>query len=202
MERVHPPLPLPAVCTSESHNTTRHTGRHVHHRYPHARRQAPHSRRDRRLGSHHRPRGPCPGDVGGEAVFRRLDLVRRGAQRQCQPGRRGDARHAARDQRGMRAAGDPHRPRAEGRDQPQVDLRPEELLLSGSAAGLSDLAVQAADRRRGKGDDLDRAGSRRQVRGRRGRHRAPASRAGRRQVDPRPAPDAILSSTSTAPASR
>ena len=60
------------------------------------------------------------------------------------------------------------------------------------AAGLSDLAVQAADRRRGKGHHLDRAGSRGQVRGRGGRHRAPASRTGRRQVDPRPAPDALL----------
>ena len=33
---------------------------------------------------------------------------------QCQPGRRGHAGHAAGDQRGMRAPGDPHRPRAEG----------------------------------------------------------------------------------------
>ena len=54
----------------------------------------------------------------GEAVLRRLDRVRRRAQRQCQPGRCGDARHAAGHQRGMRQAGDPHRARAEGADQP------------------------------------------------------------------------------------
>ena len=57
--------------------------------------------------------------------------------------------------------GDPHRPRAEGADQPQVGLRPEELFLSRPAAGLPDLAVQAADRRRGHGHRFGRPRSRR-----------------------------------------
>ncbi len=77
-------------------------------------------------------------------------------------------------------------------DQPQIGLRPEELLLSGPAAGLSDLAVQAADRRRGHRDGIGRAGPRRQFRGHRDRHRAAAPGAGRRQVDARPAPDHVL----------
>ena len=37
--------------------------------------------------------------------------------------------------------GHPHRARAEGQDQSQLDLRPQELLLSRSAAGLSDQPV-------------------------------------------------------------
>ena len=77
-------------------------------------------------------------------------------------------------------------------DQPQIGVRPEELLLSGPAAGLPDLAVQAADRRRGHRDGIGRAGPRRQFRGHRGRHRAAASGAGRRQVAARPAPDHVL----------
>ena len=89
-------------------------------------------------------------------------------------------------------AGDPHRPRAQGADQPQVGLRPEELLLSGPAAGLPDLAVQAADRRRGQGHRLGRPGQQGQFRGHRDRHRAAASGAGRRQVAARPASDHVL----------
>ena len=72
-------------------------------------------------------------------------------------------------------------------DQPEEPLRPQELLLSGPAAGLSDLAVPAADRRRGRGHRRPRR--RRQLHG---RHRAAASGAGRGQVDPRPAPDVEL----------
>ena len=60
-------------------------------------------------------------------------------------------------------------------------VRPQELLLSRPAAGLPDQPVQAADRRRGRGRD------RRRRRDDARRHRAPASGAGRRQVDPRPA---------------
>ena len=64
-------------------------------------------------------------------------------------------------------------------------LRPQELLLSGPAAGLPDQPVQEPDRGRGRGDRR-RAGERRDHHR---AHRAPASRAGCRQVDPRPAPD-------------
>ena len=49
----------------------------------------------------------------------------------------------------VRRAGGAHRPGPQGQDQPGFGLRPQELLLSRPAAGLSDLAVQAAGRRRG-----------------------------------------------------
>ena len=39
----------------------------------------------------------------------------------------------------------------QGQDQSQLDLRPQELLLSRPAAGLSDQPVQEPDRRRGRG---------------------------------------------------
>jgi aspartyl-tRNA(Asn)/glutamyl-tRNA(Gln) amidotransferase subunit B len=59
--------------------------------------------------------------------------------------------HAAGDQPGVRQPGGAHRARAEGADQPEIGVRPEELFLSRSAAGLSDQPVQAADRGRGRG---------------------------------------------------
>ena len=80
-----------------------------------------------------------------------LDRVRPAAQFQCELRRRGDAGHAAGDQRGMRAAGGAHRARAQGADQQALDLRPQELLLSGPAAGLPDHPVQGPHRRRGQG---------------------------------------------------
>src|SRR3546814_13366858 len=46
---------------------------------------------------------------------------------------------------------DRHRPRCAG--EPLFRLRPQELLLSRPAAGLSDLAVLPADRRQGRGRD-------------------------------------------------
>jgi hypothetical protein len=69
---------------------------------------------------------------------------------ESQPGRCGHAGHAAGHQRGMRQAGGAHRPRPEGADQPALDLRPQELLLSRPAAGLPDQPVQGSDRRRGR----------------------------------------------------
>ena len=122
-----------------------------------------------------------------EAVLRRLDRVRRRAQLARLAGRCRDARHAAGDQRGMRAAGDAHRPRPQGQDQSEVGVRPEELFLSRPAAGLSDQPVQVADRGRGRG-----RGRHAGRRDRHGRHRAAASGAGRRQVAARPAPDHVL----------
>ena len=73
------------------------------------------------------------------------------------------------------------------RDQPLLALRPQELLLSRPAAGLPDQPALPPDRRRGRGDR--RHGP---------RHRPPRprrahpSRAGRRQVDPRPRPRPLL----------
>ena len=68
------------------------------------------------------------------------------------PGRCGDARHAAGDQRGMRRA---RRSAPGSASRRKINLqsrvRPEELLLSRPAAGLPDQPVQAADRRRGRG---------------------------------------------------
>ena len=78
-------------------------------------------------------------------------------------------------------------PRPQGADQPDVRVRPQELLLSGPAAGLPDLPVQAAR-------SSARARSRSTADGEtaQGRHRAPAPGAGRRQVDPRPASRLLL----------
>ncbi len=65
-----------------------------------------------------------------------------------------------------------------------LDLRSQELLLPRPAAGLSDLAVQEPDRRRRRdpGRPVARACDH-------GRHRASASRTGRRQVAARPVAD-------------
>ena len=101
----------------------------------------------------------------------------------------GHAGHAAGHQRRMRAPGGANRARAEGAGQLEVGLRPEELFLSRPAAGLSDIAVQATDRRRGQGHRLGRARLEGQFRRYRGRHRTAASRTGRGQVDARPASD-------------
>ncbi len=73
---------------------------------------------------------------------------------------------------------------AEGADQPALVVRPQELLLSRPAAGLSDLAVQEPDRRRGRDPGRSR---RRPID--QGRHRAAASGAGRRQIAARPVAD-------------
>ena len=102
----------------------------------------------------------------------------------CVAGRRGDAGHAAGHQRECVAPGGAHRPRPQGADQSALDLRPQELLLSRPAAGLSDLAVQEPDRRRRR--DPGRSHARPFDHG---RHRAAASRAGRRQVAARPVAD-------------
>ena len=83
----------------------------------------------------------------------------------------------------MRAPGGAHRAWAQGQDQSEIGVRPEELFLSGSAAGLPDQPVQIADRRRGRSRGRH---ARRRDRAR--RHRAAASGAGRRQVAARPAP--------------
>ena len=114
----------------------------------------------------------------GEAVLGRLDRLRGRAERPRLPRRRRHARHAAGHQRGMRAPGGPHRPRPEGRDQPALGLRPQELLLPRPAAGLPDQPVQEPDRRRGRGH-------------------------GRRAATARPSPSASSACTSSrTPASR
>ena len=80
----------------------------------HRTRAQDHPRRHRRLGAGDRPGGPRPGHLQRQALLRRLDRLRRRAQQQRQPRRRGDAGHAAGHQRVLRRAGGPHRPRAEG----------------------------------------------------------------------------------------
>ena len=102
-------------------------------------------------------------------------------------GRCRHARHAAGDQRRMRAPGGAHRARAQCQDQSEIGVRPQELFLSRPAAGLPDQPVQAADRGRGR----SRRRSRRR-RERERRHRTAASRAGRRQEPARPLADHVL----------
>ena len=122
-----------------------------------------------------------------ETVFRRLDRVRRRAERHvslvdaAMPGmlpviNEECVRQAVRTGLGLNA-----------QDQSALGVRPQELFLSGSAAGLSDQPVQVADRGRGRG--RRRTGGRRE---RHRRHRAAASGAGRRQVAARPEPDHVL----------
>ena len=142
---------------------------------------------NRRLGSRYRHGNPCPGHLELKTVLRRLDRVRRRAEQPCLAGRCGDAGHAAGDQRILRPAGGADRPRAEREDQSALGVRPQELFLSGSAAGLPDQPVQIADRGRGRG-----GGGTFGRRDRDHRHRAAASGAGRRQVAARPQPDPIL----------
>ena len=168
------------------------SGRYDHHRHPNARSQAAHPRRYRRMGSDSRPGSACAGYVRGKAVFGCFHRFRRRAERECQHRGRCHAGHAAGDQRGVRAPGDPHGPRAQGADQSQVGLRPEELFLPGPSAGLSDFPVQAAHRRGGDSHRFGRPRLEGAVRGHRSRHRAAASGAGRRQVDARPASDHVL----------
>ena len=153
--------------------------------------------RNRRLGNRDRAGSPCPGHLEIKTVLRRLDRIRRRAEQPCLAGRRGDAGHAAGHQRGMRAAGGAHRPRAERADQPALGVRPQELFLSGSAAGLSDQPVQVADRGRGRGDRRTRRTARPPPSASSGCiwSRTPASRC---TTAARPCP----MSTSTAPASR
>ena len=143
--------------------------------------------RHRRLGNGDRAGGPRPGHLELKTVFRRLDRIRRRAEQPCLAGRCGDAGHAARDQRGMRPAGGAHRARPQRTDQSALGVRPQELFLSGPAAGLPDQPVQVADRRRGRGHG--RTGGRPD---RHRRHRTAASGAGRRQVAARPQPDHVL----------
>ena len=130
---------------------------------------------------------PRPGDLRRQAVLRRPDRVRRRSQHPGVAGRRRHARHAAGDQRALRRAGGAHRAGAQRQDQPALGVRPQELLLCRPAGGLPDLAVQGPDRGRGRGRDRP---ARRQ--GAHDRHRAPASRAGRRQEPARPASHPVL----------
>ena len=110
----------------------------------------PDHRRHRRLGGRDRPGGARPGGKPRQAVLRRLDRVRRRAQRHvslvdaAMPGmlpviNEECIAQAVRTGLGLNAA-----------INLTQRLRPQELLLSGPAAGLPDQPVQAADRRRGR----------------------------------------------------
>ena len=152
--------------------------------------------RKARLGTGHRDGGPRAGGLSGKALLGRLDQVRRRAQCQRVLRGRGHARHAARHQRVLHRAGGAHGPWPEGGDQPEIRLRPQELLLPRPAAGLSDFAALPPAGRRGRDHRRHGAGHRPQ-----GADRAHPRRAGRGQVDPRHGPETCPSWTSTAPAS-
>ena len=153
--------------------------------------------RNRRLGSRDRHGGARPGHFELKTVLRRLDRVRRRAQQPCLAGRCRNAGHAARHQRGVRAAGGAHRAWPERKDQPALGVRPQKLFLSGPAAGLPDQPVQIACCGRGRGR---RRARRRQDRHH--RHRAAASGAGRRQIAARPVADDVLCRSQPLAASR
>ena len=90
----------------------------------------------------------------------------------------------------MRPPGGAHRNGARCPDQSVVAVRPQELLLRRSTAGLSDFAAVSPDRRRG----IDHRAGRRQGRGQRQdhRHRTHPYRAGCGQIDARPASDDVV----------
>jgi hypothetical protein len=121
--------------------------------------------------------------------------LRRGAQFQRGLRRRGHARDAARHQRILRGPGRAHRAGAEGRDPPQVRLRPQELLLPRLPQGyqISQLYHPIV----GEGEVLVEMGD-----GTRGRpHRAHPPGTGRRANRSTTWTPPCPSSTSTAPAS-
>ena len=116
--------------------------------------------------------------------------VRRRAQHPGQPGRRGDAGHAAGAQPRMHPPGGAHRHGAGRGDQPLEPLRPQELFLRRPAAGLPDFAALPPAGRRGRSRDPARREGREQRQA--DRHRAHPCRAGRGQADARPASDHVL----------
>ena len=144
------------------------------------------ARQHRRVGGRGRPRGPCPGYQQCETVQRRGDGIWRGTQQPGQFRRCRFPRHAASNQRRMRRPGGALRPWVERPYQHGQPVRPEELLLRRSALRLSDQPVRTPDRR----DRPDRGGTRRRI-DQGDRHYPAAPGAGRRQVDPRPAPDQV-----------
>ena len=115
------------------------------------RREEAHQGRDRRLGGRRRHGGACPGDLARPSSSRAPRPSSAARRTPCQPGRRRDARHAAGDQRECVAQAVRTGLGLKAKINLQQRLRPQELLLSRPAAGLSDLAIQAADRRRGRG---------------------------------------------------
>jgi aspartyl-tRNA(Asn)/glutamyl-tRNA(Gln) amidotransferase subunit B len=127
----------------------------------------------------------------GQAVQRRGHRFRGGAQCAGQPGRCRDAGDAARAQPRMHPPGGAHRHGDRGADQRVEPVRPQELLLCRSAAGLPD--QPALPPHRGRRETADRGGreggySRRQDH----RDRAHPRRAGCGQADARSAPDHVL----------
>ena len=102
-----------------------------------------------------------------EDFLRLPDQLRRGAQHQRLPGVPGHARRAAGPEPRCRGNGDRAALALHCHDQPDVAIRAEELLLSGPAQGIPDLAVRPA---------AGRAWLRR-YRGRRRRRNGSASRA-------------------------
>ena len=130
------------------------------------------------MGICHRTRGPCAGGLLRQAVFRGADRLRRGPQHPGQPRRCRHAGHAAGHQPGLHRAGGADRPRLRRRRRPSLGVRPQELLLSGPAAGLPDIAIHAAHRVRRVGGDSRSNGA----------GHPPAPGAGRRQERSRPGP--------------
>ncbi len=148
----------------------------------------PHQGRNRRLGGRGRARGPRADHRDGlQAVLRRGDRVRGGAEHAGHPGRRGDARHASGAEPRVHPAGGADRHGAGRQDQRLEPVRPEELLLRRSAAGLPDQPALPPAGRRGRNRGAGRREGRQQRQDH--RHRANPRRAGRGQADARPAPD-------------
>ena len=152
-----------------------------------ARHELPDFRRKRRLGGGDRARDPRPDRFLGQAFFRRRHGFRRRAQHPGVAGRRGDAGDVAGYQRALRRTGNQDRPWVEGEDQPAFGFRAQELLLRRLAAGLPNLPVCRAHRRRRHGDP---GHARRQ--NPENRHRAPAHGTRRRQIPARPGPEAFV----------
>ena len=98
-----------------------------------------------------------------EDLLRRVDDVRRAAEQPSEPRRSRLPRRAAGAERRSRHDGREVRPRDALRDRAAFRVRAQELLLSGSAEGLSDQPVRAADRARRQLDVVLEDGSTRTV---------------------------------------
>ena len=104
---------------------------------------------DGRLGSGHRSRDPRAARDEIEDLFRLGDGVRRSAEQPGRPGRPGLPRRAAGAERGSRADGGQVRARHRREGRAPLDLRAQELLLSGFAEGLPDQPVRGPGGRQG-----------------------------------------------------
>ncbi len=115
------------------------------------------------LGNRHRSRDPRAALDEVEDLLGLSHRLWLGAELAGQSRRPRVSRRVARAERGSRAHGREVRPRGRRDHAPQVGVRAQELLLSGSAEGLPDQPVRAAHRREGHWTSCSRTARRRRI---------------------------------------